>query len=601
MTPQTRQILLLLSLSAQLSTAQTFFAPSQDYPITNPSRPAFADFNGDGRIDMAAVSVVETTTGPGGSVTEVFLYFYAGQNSSTSQFGQPTIVPAQSLITHVKVQAPGQLYAGDFDNDQRQDLLVFGGTAFYFLKGNGNGTFQTSIATTGAAENYVIIRDFNNDGNLDLLIGGASIIRFGNGNGTFTGPTTLFATACVDTNEASIRRTHLADLNRDGLLDAVNECAGTGVAVAYRNPDGSFASPVTVSSFPGRVAIDDFNSDGINDLLVIKLNQKAIRYGASNGTLLPEASATVPVTLATANGKIWAVLSADLNFDGVKDLLVSDEASFKVLVGTTPGLFTESLNRQIGPYDAVVNGYLLEFVDINRDGGQDFYTQSLASDKITIYLSQPPSVFVSTSLNPAAPGVPITLTALIASPATGVAITNQGQVTFYSGSNPIGAAVAVMNGTANFTTSSLPQGIHYITAAFQATSSSPVIISKLVTVIVTSNACAASAASFTASGFRFDRNTNQFIQDIDITNRTAQAIPGPVSVMVAGLSSNATLANPFALSTCNSPGTPVVDAGICPNGVLAPNQTVRVTLRFNNPTRTPISYTPQTLAGLGRR
>jgi hypothetical protein len=128
-----------------------------------------------------------------------------------------------------------------------------------------------------------------------------------------------------------------------------------------------------------------------------------------------------------------------------------------------------------------------------------------------------------------------------------------------------------------------------------------VITSKLITVVVTTGGCAASAASFTASGFRFDRNTNQFIQDIDITNRTTVAIPGPVSVMVAGLSSNASLATPYAISTCNSPGTPVVDAGNCPNGVLAPNQTVRVTLRFNNPTRTPISYTPQTLAGLGRR
>ena len=96
---------------------------------------------------------------------------------------------------------------------------------------------------------------------------------------------------------------------------------------------------------------------------------------------------------------------------------------------------------------------------------------------------------------------------------------------------------------------------------------------------------------FTAAmgGFRYDRATNQFVQDVDVTNRSGSNVAGPIALMVAGLSPNATLA------------TPVVDIGICPQTLLALNQTVRVTLRFNNPTRTAIRYTPQTIAGLGRR
>ena len=601
MTPQTRHILLLLSLSAQLSTAQTFFAPSQDYPIPNPSRPAFADFNGDGRTDMAVLSSVETIQGNIFNA-EVYLYFYAGQNSSTSQFTQPNVASYTSqLLANFKASAPGDLYAGDFDGDQKQDILAFGDIRFYFLKGNGNGTFSSVSSTSATSEGIILIRDFNNDGKLDVMYGKSGRIRLGNGDGSFGNPTTIFSTACSDGNAAGLRRTLLADLNRDGLADAINECSGAGVAVSYRNPNGTFGTPASITNFGGRAVVNDFNSDGINDLLVITANQKVIRYGAPNGTLLAETSATVPVTFPNGDINIFSALGADLNFDGVVDLLVAVNDSFQVLVGTTPGLFSQSLSVRLGSYRGEIAPYVLEFVDINGDGGQDFYLWDQTADKISIYYTQPPSVFVSTSLNPATPGAPVTLTALIASASTGTVVTNQGQVTFYSGSNPIGAPVAVINGTANFTTSTLPQGIHYITAVFQATPASPLIISKLVTVIVTSSGCAASAASFTASGFRFDRNTNQFIQDIDITNRTAQSIPGPVSVMVAGLSPNATLATPYALSTCNSPGTPVVDAGICPNGVLAPNQTVRVTLRFNNPTRRPISYTPQTLAGLGRR
>jgi hypothetical protein len=182
---------------------------------------------------------------------------------------------------------------------------------------------------------------------------------------------------------------------------------------------------------------------------------------------------------------------------------------------------------------------------------------------------------------------------------------NGGFVTFFRNSGALGAPVALVNGQAQLPVSSLPVGIHYLTARYQRTANAPISSSNLLTVVVTPNACGLTAnlqpgMVVNAGGFRFDRNTNQFVQDVDLTNRSTVPIAGPIAVMVSGLSANATLATPHAQSTCNEPGAPVVDAGICPTGVLAVNQTVRVTLRFNNPSRTAIRYTPTMLAGLGR-
>lgn len=588
----------MIFLGTQVVAAQNLFTPKQSYAVPNPTKPAFADFNGDGLLDMVALSVVETNGFAFGN-----MYFFPGQTLSNTLFG-PAVIRNSAVDITTSVMAPGALYAGDFDKDGKQDLIYATPNAARFLKGNGDGTFVNNGFTVGSAmRTSLTIKDFDGDGNLDLFSWGSGFIRFGNGTGAFPRITSVFPICTEDRGLA------FGDLNRDGREDVATDCSGSnGAMVSYRNSDGTFGAPVVAASFAGRVSINDYNGDGLNDLLVMRDSQAVVRYGAQDGTLLPASSVSIPPSnTAVLTGAYAGVVSGDLNFDGIQDLIgVDGFNSFKVLLGSSPGLFTLQSTTALGnSFRGSEPGLAIELVDLNGDGGKDFYTWDLTLDEVNVYLSQPPSVFLSSNINPIAPGMTVTLSALVASPATGVVYSNGGFVTFFRNFGALGAPVALVSGQAQLPVSSLPVGIHYLTAKYQRTANGPVSASNLVTVVVTPNACGLTANAqpgmvVNAGGFRFDRNLNQFVQDVDLTNRSTAPIAGPIAVMVSGLSANATLATPHAQSTCNEPGAPVVDAGICPTGVLAAGQTVRVTLRFNNPSRTAIRYTPQMLAGLGR-
>jgi hypothetical protein len=103
-------------------------------------------------------------------------------------------------------------------------------------------------------------------------------------------------------------------------------------------------------------------------------------------------------------------------------------------------------------------------------------------------------------------------------------------------------------------------------------------------------------------GFVYDRTHQQFVQTVSITNNGPAAITGPISLALDTLSSNATLASPSGYTSCAAPAaSPLADLGVCPASPLTIGGTVSVTLRFNDPALTAISYTPRVLGGLAPR
>lgn len=596
MTPRILFALGALLAICQPGFSQVLFAPKQSYAAPFPSRPAFADFNGDGRLDMV------TLANAGGLDTNEYkVYFYPGQNSTAAMFGSPTVGPTITSFASLPAVPLLHLVAADVDLDQKLDIVVGSNFGVFLLKGNGDGSFidRDRVVRVSFNQGAIDVRDLNNDGKPDVYQRYAGAYYPGDGTGSF-GTRVLLAAPCTGLGGRQAGDSRFADLNGDGRDELISNCTGGGVGVAYRNPDGSFGAIQSMLNEPANIAVGDFNRDGRTDLLMAAFANTYIRYGSMDGSLQPPTA----VTMSGLNGDALEVLAGDYNFDGTLDLLVLQQNTFSYFGGTTNNLFTSVVSF---PMDYPRSEYwtsVYEVLDLNGDKGLDFYNYSTSA--INIYLTQPPSVFVSTSANPVAPGTPITFTAVIASPATASFYTSPGTVTFYNGPTPIGPGVSVNGGVATFTTSSLPQGIYYITASYQMTANSPIIFSKPVNVVVTPAACGTFNASngsvqISASGFRYDRNTNQFVQDVDLRNTTGANIQGPVSLLVAGLSPNASLATPHSLSVCNQTGTPVVDAGICVQNQLAPNQSVRVTLRFNNPSRTPISYTPYSVTGLGQR
>jgi hypothetical protein len=238
------------TVSVLLGNGNGTFQPQANYPAGNfPYSIAAGDFTGDGRLDLAVADQL-------GNTVSVLL----GNGDGTFQ---PAVqYPVGGL--------PDDIISGDFNGDRRTDLAVAdlgNGTAastVSVLLGSGNGTFQPAVQYSGGTEpGFIAAGDFTGDGHTDLAVAGGYpsnyiSVLLGNGDGTFQPPVT---------NTVGLKPFGLlaADFNGDGRTDLA--VAGS---VILGNGDGTFSDSSQLVTAPHATPlVDDVNSDGINDTLVI--------------------------------------------------------------------------------------------------------------------------------------------------------------------------------------------------------------------------------------------------------------------------------------------------------------------------------------------
>jgi hypothetical protein len=202
----------------------TFQMGTEFGPATGAYLVQLADMNGDGKLDIIAVT------------TDGNLYYLQGNGDGTFQ---PAVsVAATSGASNVTV--------GDFDGDGILDIVYADGATgnVILLRGVGDGTFhapqsftpQTPTGDTAAA-------DFNEDGWLDVLAGtsvgvssgSASTVLLNNTSGGFL-PSSAVGLSY------SLQGIAVGDLKGDGHMDAISSGAN-GLTVSYGNGDGTFSAP----------------------------------------------------------------------------------------------------------------------------------------------------------------------------------------------------------------------------------------------------------------------------------------------------------------------------------------------------------------------
>jgi hypothetical protein len=309
------------TISILLGNGDGTFQAQVPYSVgTLPASIVAADFNGDGKLDLAVLNdeAIGILLGNGDGTFQAQVTYAVTVSESIGLFTLPTLVP------------------GDFNGDGNLDLAVAGSNSISVLLSNGNGTFQPTLETVCTeCDQSMATGDFNGDGILDLALTGENTrILLGLGNGTFY----LNATYQSGSGTAIA----VADLNGDGKLDLVITQAGRyltvlggSFAVQLGNGNGTFGDPVFygTGSLADALLIDDFNGDGKLDVAVADVvcgplcsgqpsftGSVSVVLGLGDGTFVSSATYSAD-ELNFSNG---SMLSADFLNNGNLDIAVID-------------------------------------------------------------------------------------------------------------------------------------------------------------------------------------------------------------------------------------------------------------------------------------
>lgn len=351
--------------------SQGLFGTNINLPSgTGPLSVAVADFNNDGRQDIACAN--------------------SGSNSVSIRLGNGTggFTNASDVTFSVNLNA-SSIAVGDFNGDGKQDFLVadggYPGQNVLVKYGNGTGGFTgNTIVQVGLSPTSIDIGDFNGDGKQDFAAAcywsNSVSIGIGDGNGGFN----TMPGVMVGANPLAVK---IGDFNGDTKQDiaVVNYISNT-VSIRLGNGLGGFAgsTEINAGTNPYSVAIGDLNGDGKQDLAIANKtsNNVSIRLGDGTGGFIQ--AADIPLS----NYAPQAIVIGDFNGDANPDIAMADgmysSAAYyyiSVRLGNGTGNFSGTTDLVVGN-----NPLALAVADFNGDGRLDLVTANRGSNNISIRL-----------------------------------------------------------------------------------------------------------------------------------------------------------------------------------------------------------------------
>ena len=363
-------VLLATALSHSATSATIGFKPAVNYAVgTKPVAVAAADFDGDGKIDLAVVNSGDASVGDDGGVSILL-----GNGDGT--FRAAVNIPAG--------KSPVSIAVADFNGDHRLDLAVInfdGGSGnVCILLGNGNGTFQSPADyAVASGPNVVAVADFNGDHKPDLVVSASSIsVLLGNGDGTFQSHVDLAFGG---------RGIAVADFNDDGKDDLAALAFSTVIALG--NGDGTFQPATPVSSLSTGITLGDFNGDGKIDVFSnfheifapagSPHNVGVLSVGNGDGTF--HSGVATGLDLIDSG----SVFQADFNGDGKLDLVKPQVQGSAVFVwpGSGAGTFvTSPLTLTVGSSPSQV-----ATADLDGNKSPDIVVTNTGHNTISVLLN----------------------------------------------------------------------------------------------------------------------------------------------------------------------------------------------------------------------
>src|SRR5205085_1783050 len=192
---------------------------------SDPRAVTTADFNGDGKLDIAAAN-----QGSGTNTISVLLGDGNGGFTALPDFA--------AGIT------PFNIATADFNGDGKLDLVTanFATQDVSVFLGDGTGHFGPAVSRgAGVLPTGVTTGDFNGDGKIDLAVCNSAStnvsILLGDGKGGFANRVNFPLTFEPESIQTG-------DFNGDGKLDLAIANFTSNATVLFRNGSGSFGAPV---------------------------------------------------------------------------------------------------------------------------------------------------------------------------------------------------------------------------------------------------------------------------------------------------------------------------------------------------------------------
>ncbi|HMY73793.1 MAG TPA: FG-GAP-like repeat-containing protein, partial [Blastocatellia bacterium] len=320
------------ALGRKLTKAEFTEDAKRDLVAAFSSAVALGDYDGDHKLDLV-VSGVEAGNKP-------FVKLLHNDNGKFSDVTEKAKLMTASFVS-------GAVF-GDFDNDGKTDLAVFGYQTLKVWKNNGDGSFSDVTEKAGLPAKYdswamtAAWVDADHDGDLDLFVG------------------------------------NFADLSQFPNKDAAvfpDDFVGEENRLFQNNGNGSFSDITAKTKLGGgknkttAVIPTDYNNQRDIDFLVVNYGSSAQLFSNQRDGSFKEIAASVGLNFA---GQSFGAGAGDLNKDNFTDFYLPNVGGKDALfLSDGRGGFTAtqidggSFAAQIADYD---NDGLLDVVTRTKDG-----------------------------------------------------------------------------------------------------------------------------------------------------------------------------------------------------------------------------------------